>query len=43
MKNKKRYERPRIIESTKLEAIAGLCTPAPPGKSSSESCTNIMS
>lgn len=43
MKDKKRYERPRIIESTKLEAIAGACIPAPPGKASSESCSEIMS
>jgi hypothetical protein len=42
MKEKKRYEKPRIIESTKLEAIAGACS-GPGGKSTSESCSLIMS
>ena len=42
MKEKKRYEKPRIIEFTKLEAIAGAC-PAPGGKTTTESCSLIMS
>ena len=40
MKEKKKYEKPRILETTKLEAIAGVCTG---GKTSSGTCTLIMS
>lgn len=43
MKEKKKYEKPRILESTKIEAIAGVCTPSPPGKADSGSCNPIMS
>lgn len=43
MKEKKKYEKPKILESTKIEAIAGVCTPAPPGKASPPGCTTIAS
>ncbi len=29
---KKRYEPPRILSREPLEAMAAVCTPAPPGK-----------
>lgn len=43
MKEKKKYEKPRILEITKIEAIAGVCAPAPPGKADSGTCNPIMS
>ncbi|MEJ5166282.1 MAG: hypothetical protein WHV67_04555 [Thermoanaerobaculia bacterium] len=44
MKEKKKYEKPRILEVEKIEAIAGACAPAPPGKASSGAgCNPIAS
>ncbi len=42
MKNKKKYEKPKILDCNKIEAIAGLC-PAPTGKTSPSTCSVIMS
>lgn len=35
---KKRYEPPRILYRETLEAMAALCTPAPPSKANPGSC-----
>lgn len=43
MKEKKKYEKPRILDVVNIEAIAGVCAPAPPGKANSGSCNPIMS
>lgn len=43
MKEKKKYEKPRILDVVNIEAIAGICTPSPPGKSDSGSCSVIAS
>ena len=38
---KKRYEKPAIIHSQPLEAMASLCTPRPPGKVPSQCSTQF--
>ncbi len=42
MKDKKKYERPKILDCNKIEAIAGVCPP-PTGKANSSTCSVIMS
>lgn len=43
MKEKKKYEKPRIIEITKIEAIAAGCPQAKVSKAVQGACTVISS
>lgn len=44
MDQRKPYQKPEVVESIKLEAIAGACAPSPPGKASSgdANCTGVI-
>lgn len=44
MKNKKKYEKPKILEITKIEAIAGICTGQANCKNPGQpTCTGVLS